>query len=92
MRIFAWTLPFLLLFLTSCGSERVIEKPVIHEVVRIERIAVPSEHLVRHIKTTIPETISYGEAIQLWSEDRAIIEIQNGQLEAIEVLNDAVDD
>lgn len=73
----------------ACGTERVVEKPVLVEVPGpVEYVAVPADLLLRHIKTTIPATLTYGEALQLWAEDRAIIEKQNGQLAAIEVLND----
>lgn len=81
-------LSFLMPWLTACGTERVIEKPVPVEVVRIERTLVPGEFLVLHPKTEIPEDLTYGDALQLWSEDRAIIDRQNGQLRAIQTLND----
>lgn len=78
----------LLSLLTACGTERVITKPVVVETTKIERVLVPADLLVQHQKTTIPEALTYGEAIELWSLDRASIEKQNGQLKAIESLNE----
>lgn len=84
----ALLLLFLTIFLTACGTERVVEKPVVVEVPGpVEYVPVPGDLLIRHIKTTVPESLTYGEALQLWAEDRAIIDTQNGQLAAIEVLN-----
>ncbi len=77
-------------FLTSCGTERVIEEPVGVEVVRVEYVAVPSDLLLMRQPTTIPESVTYGEALLLWSEDRATIGALLGQLEGIGVLNDGV--
>ena len=93
MPIYALKLIFLLILLTLCGCEtvRIVEKPVVVEVVKFKRVPVPAEHLVLHHKTTLPATLTYGEAIQLWAADRAIIDTQNGQLEAIGVLNDERD-
>jgi hypothetical protein len=49
---------------------------------------IPDNLLIQHNKTTIPEVITYGEALQLWAEDRAIVETQNGQLSAIRSLGE----
>lgn len=78
----------LLICLTACGTTKVVEKPVLVETVRTEFRAVPGDLLVIAHKTTIPETLTYGEAMLLWSADRAIIDVQNGQIEAIESLNE----
>ena len=40
-------------------------------------VPVPADLLVQHQKTTIPESLTYGDAMQLWSADRAIIDTQN---------------
>jgi hypothetical protein len=90
MKIYALILLCLTSWLTlsGCESTRIVEKPVPVEVVRVERVPVPADLLIRHIKVTIPPTLTYGEAIQLWAEDRAIVDKLNGQLQAIEVLND----
>lgn len=82
---------FTLLLLGACGTTKIVEKPVPVEVVRFERVPVPSDLLVRHQPATIPEQLTYGEAIQLWSADRAIIETLLGQIRAIESLNDGID-
>lgn len=79
--------PLILLTLYGCESVRIVEKPVPFEVTVFERVPVPDEHLVQHPKSTIPDTLTYAEGIQLWAEDRAIIDTQNGQLEAIGVLS-----
>lgn len=93
MRIYALILLFLasLLTLYGCESTRIVEKPVLVEVVKFERVPVPDKHLVIHNKTTLPDSLTYAEAIQLWAEDRAIVDKQNGQLEAIGVLNNEGD-
>lgn len=56
------------------------------EVIRYERVPLPSELLVRHQKTTIPAEITYKEAIELWSLDREIIDTLGGQIEGISAL------
>lgn len=66
-----------------------MEKPVpVPGPTVYEYVDVPSDFLIQHEKTTIPETLTYGEAIMLWSLDRAIIETQNGQIRAIGSLNE----
>ena len=85
-----WTCLFLIPLFGGCATERIVEKPVPVNVVRTERVPVPSDMLVRHQKTTVPDSLTYGEAIQLWSEDRRIIDTLLGQIEAIEALNDGI--
>jgi len=75
------------MLLAGCANERIIEKPVPVEVVRVERIPIPADLLVLHNKTTIPETVTYGETLQLWAADRGIIDTLLGQLDAIRSLN-----
>lgn len=65
-----------------------MEKPVPVEVFHVEQLPVPAELLVQHQKTTIPEVLTYGQAMQLWSADRSIIDTLLGQIRAIESLND----
>ena len=73
--------------LTACATPRVAVQPTIVEVVRVERVPVPNDLLVLHQPTTIPDELTYGELIQLWSADRGIIHILLGQIEAIRSLN-----
>lgn len=62
----------------------IVEKPVPVEVPGpVEWREIPPNLLIQHNKTTIPEAITYGEALQLWSEDRAIVDTLLGQLSAI---------
>jgi len=77
----------LLTLLLGCGSTEVIEKPVVVEVEVVKWREVPPNLLIIHNKSTVPDILKYGELIQLWAEDRAIIEKQNGQLKAIESLS-----
>ena len=58
------------------------------EVVRFEQVQIPSDLLIQYQPTTIPSTLTYGEAIQLWASDRADLLKSNGQIRAIESLND----
>ncbi len=53
---------------------------VIHHT---EIVAVPGDLLVQHQKTTIPESITYGEAMLLWSGDRSIIDPPDAQIKGI---------
>ena len=89
MKRLALMLLCLLPLLTACGTERVITQPEVVEVVRVERVTVPGDLLIQHNKTTIQEgPVSFAEAIEYWSLDRAIIDTLNGQIRAIESLND----
>jgi hypothetical protein len=88
MRIAVWTLMFTLIFLAACGQTRIVEKPVPVEVITVERVPVPDDLLIEHMPSTIPEGLTYGEAIQLWMADRDTIAIHNGQIKAIKSLND----
>lgn len=79
---------FLIALLTACGTERVLERPVPVEIVRIERVPVPAELLVPIAKQSIPDGITFGEALVKWSHDRATIEALNGRLAAIDSLSE----
>lgn len=60
---------------------------MIQEVVRTEYVPVPSDLLVLRQPSTIPDTLTYGEAVTLWAVDRATIETLLGQLQAIQTLD-----
>jgi hypothetical protein len=75
-------------FLSACAPQKVAVQPTVVEVVRVERVPVPSDLLALHNPSTIPNELTYGELIQLWSADRGTITILNGQIEAIRSLNE----
>ena len=77
----------LILSLASCATETIVDRPVPVEVIRYERVPIPADLLVKHNKTAIPDGLTYAEAIELWSLDRAIIDTHNGQLDALRSLN-----
>lgn len=83
---------FLLLSLTSCGTTKVVTVPEVVEVVRTERIPVPVNLLSGCVKSTVPDNLTYGEALSLWAEDRAKLDTCDGQIEAIRSLNDGISD
>lgn len=86
-----WILLSLTLFLTACGTDRVVQRP---EVVRVvERVYIPvPEDLVQEIpKTSIEGVNTYGDALEAWANDRAIIDALNGQLRGIGSLNERDD-
>jgi hypothetical protein len=58
------------------------------ETIKVERVPVPSVLLGLHNASTIPDSITYGEMVQLWSADRDTIMILNGQILAIRSLNE----
>lgn len=78
---------FLTFSLIGCGQTKIIEKPVPVEVIKTERVGVPEDLLIRHQKTTVPETLTFGDAMQLWVEDRAMVDKLNGQITAIQSLS-----
>ena len=77
---------FLTLCLTACGTERVVEKPVVVEVVKTEWRAVPDDLTAPCAKTEIQVGMTYGEAIESWAKDRASIDACNGKLKGIRSL------
>lgn len=87
MKIAASILLCLTLCLSGCGSVRVVEKPVTVEVVRERMLPVPADLLVPCYVQPIPETLTYGEAIELWAKDRAATAECNGRLRAIQSLD-----
>ena len=79
------TLPLLI----ACASERVVTQPEIVEIIKVEKVHVPANLLIQHNKTTIQAgEVTYGEALEYWSLDRAIIDTLNGQIRGIESLNE----
>lgn len=78
----------LTLSLTACGTERVVEKPVIVEVVKTEWRSIPADLTEQCPKVTIPDGLTFGQAIELWAEDRAAIDACNGKLAGIKSLGD----
>ena len=84
----AWIALFLLPFLTSCANERIVERPVPVEVVRVETLPVPQDLLSQCAKQPVPESMTYGEALAAWSKDRSCIDILNTRIDAIRMLGD----
>lgn len=82
-----FALPILVLGMSACGHTQVIEKPVPVEIVRTEYVPVPDRFLVEHQPSTIPESATYGEVIQLWSSDRDTIKVLLAQIRAIKDLD-----
>jgi hypothetical protein len=86
VRIPVWICLFLSLWLNGCAHETLVEVPVPVEVVRVERIPVPADLLVTEAPAEIPEGLTYGQAIHLWSIDRAKLETVNGRIDAVRAL------
>jgi hypothetical protein len=81
-----------LTFFAACAQERIVERPVpVPGPTVYEYVDVPSDLLIQHQKTTIPDDITWGEGAILWAADRATIDILLGQIRAIESLNDGTD-
>lgn len=79
-----------LLLLTACASEVIKPQPVPVPVPGpVQWREVPPKLLLMRQKTTIPETATYGEALQLWVEDRSTIDKLLGQLQGIASLSDS---
>lgn len=84
MKIRASILLCLTLFLTACGSQpTVITKPEIVTITRTERVPIPEPLTDPILPTVIPDALTYGEAIEQWSRDRAIILSLNARLKAV---------
>jgi len=79
---------FLLSWLTACATEVIVEKPVVVEVEVVKWTPIPTEFTVESPKSVIPDTLTYGEAISLWSVDRSTLDILNGRLRGIQELSD----
>ena len=78
------------LSLIACGSnEIIVPEPVVVPIPgTVERTPVPPDFLVQRRKSTIPDTLTYGDSLQLWAEDRASLDSVNAQLGAIEELTE----
>ena len=76
--------------LVACGAnEVIIEKPVPVEVPGpVQWREIPPDFLVLHQKATIPESLTWSEAAQLWAADRQTIDILLGNLLGIKALGD----
>ena len=82
----------LLLFLTACATDRVAEKPVVVHTTETKWREIPSDLTVEHPKQAIPADLTYGEALEAWSRDRASIDKLNGQLTGIKSLTEGDED
>lgn len=83
-RRFALLLTCLTMLLTGCVREVIVDRPVPVEVPGpVQFVAIPSDLTVLHQKTTIPESATYGELIQLHIQDRAIIDKLLANIRAI---------
>lgn len=49
---------------------------------------VPADLTEEVPKTVIPDSLTYGEAIDLWSQDRVGLDVANGRLRGIQELSD----
>lgn len=84
MKTPAWILVSLMPLFAACGTERIVEKPVVVEVPGpVQWREVPADLLLECVKSSIPDGLTYGEALEAWAEDRAQIDVCNGQLQAI---------
>ena len=83
---------FLMLCLTACATERIVEKPVVVKTTEIKWREIPAELTRRKTKQQIPEAMTYGEALEAWSRDRATIDTLNGQLLGIISLTEPEND
>ena len=75
--------PFLALLLTACGSTEVIPEPVVIETVRTEFVPIPPDLLAVHVKSEVPESLTWSELAQLWVADRENLDKANANLKAI---------
>jgi hypothetical protein len=70
----------------ACANETLVAAPVPVPIVEVERVSVPADLLVTEAPAEIPEGLTYGAALHLWSIDRASLETVNGRIEAVRVL------
>ena len=84
-----WILLLTLPWFAACGATKIVEKPVPYPVPGpTQYVEVPADLTLNREKTTIPESITYGQALELWSRDRSTIDTLNGQLLGIKSLNE----
>lgn len=78
----------LIFLISGCAAENLVPTP---EIVRVpgpvERIEVPGDLLVEHQPSEIPAQLTFGEALRLWNQDRATIELHLEDKQAIRDLN-----
>lgn len=86
-RKIAWLSPLIVLLLNACGTERVITRPVIHERQVACYVPVPLDFLEQPTLTSVPDDLTYGEALTLWAEDRAALLVAVARLRSIQALN-----
>lgn len=78
-----WILLSLPIFLTACTTERLVEVPVPVEIVRTETAAIPDDLTEPVEKAVVSESMTYGEALAAWADDRASVDVANAKLKAI---------
>jgi hypothetical protein len=76
-------LPFLLMFCAACAQTRIVEKPVPVPVETVRYLPVPADLTTRRPATDIPATLTFREALILWTSDRTRLQMLNTQLQAI---------
>ena len=75
-------------FLTGCATEKFVPIPEIVEVPGpIQWREIPPSLTAPVPKVSIPDALTYGDALKAWSKDRAAIDKLNGQLLGIKSLN-----
>ena len=79
---------FLASWLTACATEVIVEKPVPVEVEVVRWTPIPADLTEQIIKKPIPVGLTYGEAIDLWSQDRVSLDVVNARLRGIQELSD----
>lgn len=77
-----------LLTLSACSTTEIVEKPVPVEVVKTEFVPVPADLVAEIPKNTVPDGLTFADALELWSEDRAIIDTLNARLRGIQGLSE----
>ena len=83
---------FAMVLLAGCATERVVLVPEVVTVVETQWREIPGDLTRTQGKTTVPATLTYGEALEAWSRDRAAIDKLNGQLTGIRSLSVGKDD
>lgn len=68
-----------------------VEKPIpVNIPGPVEYVRIPGRLLIIHTLSDVPDSITYGELIELWAADRASLDKANGQLSAIGSLQSEV--
>lgn len=81
-------LAFLTLLLTACATEKIVPLPVPVEIEVVKWTPIPDDLTEEIPKQAIPDELTYGEAIDLWSQDRSSLDTVNGRLRGIQELSD----